>query len=375
LKKPIWALFRFKLRSIKSFFRSATPVLFLFVFAIENPHCGASNDHRVMARIYLKQGAYGHSLQEARRDIRLKPNELPSYLVAILAHLGRNEAEAAFDVLEEALDHGLDPRDESFYETLRFFAIESGRIDLAHQAFVGLLERHPDNDLIRSNLGWTYLQLGQENKALALFEAVADTNVLSFAKLNMSLIYTRQGELAAAARVLQEALEVDLINPKLWLQLGEVRLRQGDLESADGHFREAMNQHSDPALLAWKIGSAYYSRTLRPQAIKYWEQALEQGPPQASLLNNLAWAYAEEGTELDRALVLSLMAVKIAPESTIFLDTYAELFFLKGRYDRAIVVVERAIELETEEGGHYAYLLDQLSKFRQAQVDSTGSPL
>lgn len=375
LKNIVGASLRRKAKSVRQFFHVGGPMLFFFVFAIENPHCGSSYDHRLLAQFYLQKNEYGQALLEAKRAIRMQPNELGPYLIAILAHLGRNEAEGAFNTLRDALDHGLDPRDSHLYGTLRQFAVEAGRIDLAQQIFTDLLQQHPDNDLIRSNLGWTYLEQGQLNKALTLFQAVEDPEVLSYAKLNIGQIYAQQGNLSAATQVLHEALEVDPGNSSLWMESGEVYLRQDDFMRADEHFHEAINQHRNPTVLALQIGSVYYSRSLRTQAIKYWELALEQGQPNASLLNNLAWAYAEEQIELDRALALSLMAVKTEPESSIFLDTYAELFYLKGRYDRAIAVIKRALTLEPQESEHYSYLQDQLNKFRQAQTDSIHVPL
>ena len=83
-------------------------------------------------------------------------------------------------------------------------------------------------------------------------------------------------------------------------------------------------------------------------------------------MNNLAWTYAEEGLRLDRGLELSLRAVKADADNVVYLDTYAELFFKKGQYSRAVALMGRALELEPEDGAHYLYLQEQMHKFRRA---------
>ena len=82
------------------------------------------------------------------------------------------------------------------------------------------------------------------------------------------------------------------------------------------------------------------------------------------ILNNLAWTYAEKGVQLDRALELSLRAVKSNAENVVYLDTYAELLFLSQDYKRAIAIIEQALEIEPPGGEHYDYLQRQLEKFR-----------
>ena len=87
------------------------------------------------------------------------------------------------------------------------------------------------------------------------------------------------------------------------------------------------------------------------------------------VLNNLAWTYAEESIELDRAESLSLRAVKADVDNVVYLDTYAEVLFRQGRTERAVALMKRAIELEPEGGEHYEYLRGQLVRF-EARIAS-----
>ena len=105
----------------------------------------------------------------------------------------------------------------------------------------------------------------------------------------------------------------------------------------------------------------------RQGAIEYYERSLlrEETP---LTLNNLAWLYAEEGVQLERALDLSLRAVKSDPENVVYLDTYAELLYLLGQGGRAVALMELALEMEPPGGEQHRYLIGQLEKFRGAAV-------
>ena len=86
-------------------------------------------------------------------------------------------------------------------------------------------------------------------------------------------------------------------------------------------------------------------------------------------LNNLAWTYAEAELNLDRAHELSLRAVKTDADNVVYLDTYAEVLFRKGRSDQAVAIIRRCLELEPITGEHYEYLHEQLARFN-ADPDS-----
>ncbi len=75
---------------------------------------------------------------------------------------------------------------------------------------------------------------------------------------------------------------------------------------------------------------------------------LKERPEDHLVLNNLAWLYATSkdkalAGKLDLALKYSLKAVQISPTSAN-LDTLAEIYFLKGEYNRALKAIERALD-------------------------------
>ena len=66
------------------------------------------------------------------------------------------------------------------------------------------------------------------------------------------------------------------------------------------------------------------------EAIRAFEQALLTDSEAAVAANNLAWIYASQGRELDRAMKLAAMAKRRIPGDPDVADTLAWIYYLKG---------------------------------------------
>jgi len=356
--------------------RQWLPALALLgVFVIENPQCGVTAEHRRLALYYLDQGHYARALIEARRAVREEKDDAPSYLVMAMAELGLERPEAAVAALGQAIL--ADPDNPQYYATLRQVCQEEKRFDQGRKVLDQVLEAHPGNRLAQSSLGWAYAQLDDEDQARQWLEEAAGDSAATFAQVQLARFHLRHQRYAEAAQILEAALIQAPEDPATLLALGECRLRQGLQEVAARRFAAALEHSEEQGTLAGQIASLCYDQGQRRLAIEYYEQALRLGPqpPAPGLLNNLAWAYGEENLELERALELSLQALKSDADNPVYLDTYAELFFRRGDAARAIALMRRALESKPAEGEQRHYLEGQMQKFHQALGLSYSSSL
>ncbi|MCC7335978.1 MAG: hypothetical protein IT422_12830 [Pirellulaceae bacterium] len=79
------------------------------------------------------------------------------------------------------------------------------------------------------------------------------------------------------------------------------------------------------------------------------QQQLAQWPNDATALNNLAWMYSQCDVKLDEALELSHRAIKLAPNSAVFLDTLAEVQFRSGAIEEALDTMRQCVRLDPRE--------------------------
>ena len=68
-----------------------------------------------------------------------------------------------------------------------------------------------------------------------------------------------------------------------------------------------------------------------------------------SCLNNYAYFLSLKETDLDRAEEMSYRAIRLEPDNRTFLDTYAWILFMKGRYGEAQAYMDRVCPPEAED--------------------------
>ena len=64
--------------------------------------------------------------------------------------------------------------------------------------------------------------------------------------------------------------------------------------------------------------------------------------------NNLAWLYAETGSNLEKAWNLAEMARERYPKNSNILDTLGWVYFKTGSYQRAINLFEESVQLSPD---------------------------
>ena len=72
------------------------------------------------------------------------------------------------------------------------------------------------------------------------------------------------------------------------------------------------------------------------------EQILDEFPEDVSALNNLGYLWAERGLHPERALRMCRAAVAAQPQTQAYRDSLGWALFQLGRYDEALVELEKA---------------------------------
>ena len=86
-----------------------------------------------------------------------------------------------------------------------------------------------------------------------------------------------------------------------------------------------------------------------PKAESDFLRALELKPNQPMVLNYLGYSWVDRGQNLDRALGMINSAVTQQPSSGYIVDSLGWVFFKLGRYEEAVVQLEKAVGLKPED--------------------------
>ena len=171
--------------------------------------------------------------------------------------------------------------------------------------------------------------------------------------------------------------------------LGNIAIAAGDITQAENTFNHALKVAKlpqDKAQLTSLLAASYYQRYVLDNSKKdYLDKAeatflevLKTAPRDVKTLNNLAYLYADDKDDPDKALPRAELAAKIQPDSNV-LDTYGWVLLKKADhlsgnaqkdlYAQAQKVLERSVELDpaTANRYHMGCLYEKIGRTKDAK--------
>lgn len=113
------------------------------------------------------------------------------------------------------------------------------------------------------------------------------------------------------------------------------------------------------------LGSSLERTGRREEAEEIFEKVIGKDPDHHLALNYLAYMWAEDGRNLERALGYVQRALRHDPNNGAYIDTRGWIFYKQGRYDEAYVDLLRAAELEPDESVIAEHVGDVLMKLNR----------
>jgi len=332
-----------------------------------------------LLRAYLQTGALGRALGLLRQ---LKSPHDPAARGSIAAaarELGT--ALALSDQLKSSVlsfEHGLvlEPNDAlvrhgvaHLHEVLGTGAAREGDLAQAMAHWEAALAVHRDSSRLLHNLALAAERLGRWQQASAHWEetirlwkkevpAPSDASGgerrrrLAVAYRHLAAAQEAAGDIRAAARTLDHALNFDASDVDLRLRAAALHLDGEDYGSAISHLRQALSARPDDFAILLELGTACTLQGDSQQAVTYLQRAraLDSGNPAVAAA--LAQAHYGLGLELEgarrfnQAVEEVQLAVALAPREPEYLQCLGRLCLALGRVADARSAFERAVALD-----------------------------
>jgi tetratricopeptide (TPR) repeat protein len=262
-----------------------------------------------------------------------------------------------------------------------FFAY--GHLEDAVSSAQRLLILQPSDTLTRERLAFALNALGRQDEALAELEKVVSDNPASLAAYREhGRILLERGDYAGALQKFEKALLLNDEDPRLYLQLVELCIKDGNneravwwLSQARGKFtrlpelpyyegqvlgqlkrwKEALLAFDMAADLAAKYQPSFFSAEFHfqhgvaaeragehPQAEKHLGACLALDGSYAPALNYLGYMWAEKGENLAQAEQFIRHALEQEPDNAAYLDSLGWVLYRQGRYQEALPPLQQA---------------------------------
>jgi tetratricopeptide (TPR) repeat protein len=157
-------------------------------------------------------------------------------------------------------------------------------------------------------------------------------------------VYEQAGQPARAEQILRRAVTVDPNSVTGFTTLAQFYMRQRRLDEARSEFEGIVKR--DPRAVGPRtmVGIILESQGKRAEAKKWYEATVTDLPNAALASNNLAFMYAEEGTNLDKALTLASNAKRGLPDSPQVSDTLGWVYYKKDLPSLAVGPLEESAQ-------------------------------
>jgi tetratricopeptide (TPR) repeat protein len=112
-----------------------------------------------------------------------------------------------------------------------------------------------------------------------------------------------------------------------------------------------INQESNPAIVSdfyAVMGDLLHQKGLARKAFEAYDSCLQWKDDNIMCLNNYAYYLSELDEQLDKAEQMSYKTIKAEPKNATYLDTYAWILFMQGRYAESKVYIDQALQNDSD---------------------------
>jgi tetratricopeptide (TPR) repeat protein len=285
--------------------------------------------------------------------VRDEPANVDAVLLYTRALILQRRFEAARIMCQRAISAA--PADARGPELLGEIELKGGRLALALLEFEKSMLLDPYSADAVEGLTAVYQAGGATQPLLRKLEKLALSGTPSSRLMEITgRLYASKGMYKDAERCLKAAVEMDPHRASAALALAETDIQQNASSKVD-----APSARADASRWASLVTGENRSliaaldadqRHDSAASIREYETAVQSGDPSGIASNNLAWIYAVQGKNLDRAMQLAQHALELNPGSPAVLDTIGVIQVRKHEYTQAIASfqsgAQRATELE-----------------------------
>lgn len=315
-----------------------------------------------LADLYFNQGRY----HEARAELqRLMQDGLPDddeMKASVLARMGAcqrqtGEHDLARDKLIEALN--LDSGNHWILSELAEVERALGNIEAARRRYREALAAAPDDHWCRGHLAQMECEDGNLDVAVKLYRHIlAEMPKAAWAKVELAQVLTEKDP-AEAVKLCQSALDDDPTYPWAHAHLGNIARRNGKLEQAREHFRQALSSSPNSTWILHELADVCRHLGRMQEAYAHLEHARGFDAYDATTYGYFADLLRHEGKNASAMQHLE-KAVELDDAYVWAWRELAELRALDARHESAEEAYRKAVELEPDEAindGLKAFLL------------------
>jgi tetratricopeptide (TPR) repeat protein len=296
------------------------------------------------ARLRIAEKDYDAALVIVDRILEQSPDSVPALLAKSDALVSQGKLDAAIPVTEK-LQSVAPKRGVGYFRKGKLLE-RKGEMDAALAQYAKGLDVAPESaELLAAFVNLEVQQHGPEKAEERLRKMLAENPNHRLANEYLGVIYVSQRAFADAERAFAAQIATNPQGDLVYAQLAEVRLAQDNVEGAVEAYKQGLDVMPKSVRLLIGLAGVEERRRDIDAAIALYEQVLEIQPDNAVSVNNLAALLSDHRTDPESlAKAAELAAVLENTNQPAFIDTAGWVYYRKADYDKAIEVLQGAVE-------------------------------
>lgn len=341
-----------------------------------------SDSDYVPARLRLASAALkardGSKAEEYVIDVvRDEPANLDALLLYARALLLQQREDSARALSQRAL--AADPKNAAANVMLGDISLHEHNLAPALLQYEKAMMLEPHSQEAIDGLTAVYRDGSMNLAMLRKLERLASSGTQSSRLMEIAgRLYASQRMSKDAIRCLRRAVEIDPVRESAVVALAEQYARDSGASRITDLMKNPeignLGKVANPGSSALIAALEAEQRRDSTESIRQYEAAVRAGDPTGVASNNLAWAYARQGMNLDRALLLAQRALELHPASPAVLDTLGMVQVERRQFTEAIASLKTGARLAAEHSDTIALQHTIEAHLRQAYASAGQTP-
>jgi len=248
------------------------------------------------------------------------------------------------------------PNAPDVHNMLASALLSEGEVDKAVQHYRGALELDPDRVDVLYNLGNAYKSQGWLDKAIRMYRRVLHIKSEDVeTRNNLGIVLVSLGNLDEAVVHFRKAVEARPSNLQSRYNLAMALMLKGRLEKAIEQYRCCLEYNPGFAKAHFGLGISLAKLERFDEAVAHFSRALQEKPDWPVALNAMAKILCTRPEKSNSDVIKAIRLAKRAAELTNyerpeFLNTLADAYAAQGRYDDAIAIAQKGLDIAISSG-------------------------
>jgi tetratricopeptide (TPR) repeat protein len=258
--------------------------------------------------------------------------------------VAQNRASEALELCEKILrDDPKDPEAIAMRASLWLYAGKPEQINTAISELQSVVNKMPENFVLRYNLGRALMAKGDIDAARVQFvDALKYRKDYLPARIALAQILVTRGEFAAAMSAANEIMQLDPSNQYARLIKSHALMAQGKYSESKDVLEETLKLNPNQRDAKYQLGYVLFKEGKLKESEAIFQQVYSQTPPDMRGLMGLTEVYTAQG-QFDRALKQLDEAVQKYPAASTLQVAWGNVAVRSGKVDDGVAMFKKVL--------------------------------